>query len=144
MLYIYKSFSFICTSLAVVTKEVLSKTDEPFELFEGIIYQKLGENPSFPGYTNSKELEKLYQAWFLIKQLIEKNNSFGNLPYENVIQNILYTDTKYEITDYFHYDIMSKLKNLIDSEKKLFQSFFVMGADRYLNELMDGLSLKAD
>ena len=137
MSYTYKSFVFICASLAVVTKEVLSKTDEPFELFEGIIYQRLGKSPSFTGYVNSKELDKLYQTWLLIKQLIEKNNSFDNMPYESVIQNILYTDTKYEITDCFHYDIMSKLKNLIENDKALFQFFFAMGADRYLSELMD-------
>lgn len=136
MSYIYKSFAFICTSLAVVTKEVLSKADEPFELFEDIIYQKLGENPSFTGYANSKELEKLYQAWSLIKRLIEENNSFDKATYKEVIQNTLYTDAEYEITDCFHYEIISKLKNLIDSEKELFQSFFVMGADRYLNELI--------
>lgn len=138
MSYTYKSFVFICTSLAVVTKEVLSKTDEPFELFEGIIYQKLGENPSFDNYTNRKEPEKLYQAWLLIKQFIEKNNSFDNMTYEEIIQSILYTDAEYEITDCFHYEIMSELKNLINDDKELFQSFFSMGADRYLNEL--GLS----
>lgn len=85
MSYTYKSFAFICTSLVVVTKEVLSKADEPFELFEEIIYQKLGENPSFTGYVNSNKLEKLYQTWFLIKMLIEKNNCFSNLSYENTI-----------------------------------------------------------
>lgn len=144
MSYIYKSLAFICTSLAVVAKEVLSKTDESLELFEDIIYQKLGENPSFDSYTNSKELEKLYQTWLLIKKLIEKNNNFDNVLYESVIQNILYTDAEYEITDCFHYEAVSKLKNLIESDEALFQSFFVMGADKYLNELIDGFDLKND
>lgn len=137
MSYTYKSFAFICVSLAAVTQEVVSKENAPFELFESTIYQNLSKTPSFVDYKNSEELSKIYHAWSLIKQLIENNKSFPESDYESIIEAILYTDTEYNITNSFHHGVLSEFKILIDTNKTLFRPFFDMSADRYLNELVE-------
>lgn len=137
MSYTYKSFAFICVSLVAVTQETVSKDNAPFVLFENIIYQNLGKSPSFADYKNSEEFSKIYHAWSLVKQLIENNKSFPESDYKSIIDTILYTDSEYNITSSFHYDLMLELKTLIDTSKTLFQPFFDMGADRYLKELVE-------
>lgn len=142
MFYTYKSFAFICVSLASVTQEAISQANAPFKLFEDIIYQSLGKTPSFSDYKNSKELSKIYHAWSLIKQLIERNKSFPKSDYKSIIETILHTDAEYDIASSFHTGVLSELKTLLNTNKVLFQPFFDMGTDRYLDELMDGFDLK--
>lgn len=133
MNYTYKSFAFICASLAAVTEDFVSKANSSFEMFEDIIYQRL----EMGSYEDNKALEKLYNVWSLVKELIEENESLSKSSYAQVIRDILYNDIEADIDNSFHYDILTKLNDLLNSNKKLFKVFFDMGADRYLLELMD-------
>lgn len=133
MNYTYKSFAFICISLATVTEEFVSKTNSSFEMFEDIIYQRL----EMGSYEDNKALEKLYNVWSLVKELIEENESLSKSGYAQVIKDILHSDIEDDIDECLYYDILTKLNDLLNSNKKLFRVFFDMGADRYLLELMD-------
>lgn len=140
MNYTYKSFAFICTSLATVTEEFVSKTNSSFEMFEDIILQRLEKS----SYKDDEALNKLYYAWSLVKELIEENKYLSKSSYAQVIRDILYNDIETDIDDSFHYDILTKLNDLLDSDKDLFKVFFDMGADRYLLELMDDTTRNMD
>lgn len=140
MNYNYKSFAFICTSLAAVTKEFVSKTNSSFEMFENIMYQRLEKS----SYENNEALSKLYYTWSLIKKLIENNKLFSKYKYEIVLKGILYSDIEFDIDGCLHYGIMAELNDLLNSDKELFKVFFDMGADRYLYELMDDTTRNTD
>ena len=133
MNYNYKSFAIICISLAAVTEELVSKTNSSFEMFEDIILQRLEKS----SYKDDEALNKLYYAWSLVKELIEENESLSKSGYAQVIKDILHSDIEDDIDECLRYDILTKLNDLLNSDKKLFKVFFDMGADRYLLELMD-------
>lgn len=133
MNYTYKSFAFICASLVAVTEEFVARTDSSFEMFEDIIYQRLEKS----SYEDNETLGKLYYVWSLVKELIEENKSLLKFGYAQVIKDILYSDIEADIDDSFHYGILTKLNDLLNGDKELFKTFFDMGADRCLLELMD-------
>lgn len=130
MNYNYKSFSFICFALSVVTKEVAAteSNDNSIELFDNILYQRINEI--------GENIKDIYFAWSIIKQLIMTNKSYLYRPYEEVINNILYDYTEHELTDNFDARLLKVLNNLINYNKKIFGSFYVMGADKYLDDLL--------
>lgn len=140
MNYTYKSFAFICTSLAAVTEEFVSNTNSSFEMFENIMYQRLEKS----SYEDNEALEKLYNVWSLVKELIEENKDLSGPSYAQVIKDVLYSDIEADIDNSFSYDVLTKLNDLLNSDKKLFKTFFDMGADRYLLELMDDTTRNMD
>lgn len=130
MNYKYKSFSFICFALSVVTKEVTTteSNDNSIELFDNILYQRINEI--------GENIKDIYFAWSIIKQLIETNKAFLYRPYEEVIDNTLHGDTEYELADNFIADLLKGLSNLVGQNKRLFDSFYKIGADKCLDDLM--------
>ena len=130
MLYKYKSFTFICFTLSVITKEVAAteSNEHSAELFDDILYQRLNEA--------SDDIKEIYFAWSIIKQLVETNKTFLYRPHEKVIDTILYDGIEYELTDNFDTGLLKALNNLINHNKRLFSSFYEMGADKYLDDLI--------
>lgn len=130
MKYAYKSFTFICFALSVVTKEIVTKeaSDNSIELFDAILYQKLDDVDG--------SIKEIYSAWTIIKKLIETNNAFLHKPYQEVLDGILYDKTEYKITENFDVALLRSLKGHVSSNKDLFTSFFKIGADHFLDELI--------
>lgn len=130
MKYAYKSFAFICFVLSVVTKEkiIIEAPDNSIELFDNILYQRIDKVDN--------DIKDIYFAWSIIKKLIDTNNSFLYKPYQKVLDGILYGKTEYEITENFDVNLLRSLKSHVSSDKGLYSSFFEMGADCFLNELI--------
>lgn len=128
MNYVYKSFAYICFALSVVTKEAVSKeeSNNSIELFNNILYQRLdyvGDN-----------MKNVYLAWSTIKELIDK--SFPYRPYKETLDDILYNDTVFDLSENLDKTLLRKLDSLIGNNKETFGLFNEIGANRFLDELI--------
>ena len=128
MNYVYKSFAYICFALSVVTKEAVSKeeSNNSIELFNNILYQR-------PDYVGDN-MKNVYLAWTAIKELIGK--SFPYRPYKETLDDILYNNTVFELSENLDKTLLRKLDSLIGNNKETFNLFNEMGANRFLDELI--------
>lgn len=128
MNYVNKSFAYICFALSVVTKEAVSKeqSNNSIELFDNILYQR-------PGYGNDN-MKSVYLAWSTIKKLVDK--SFPYRPYKETLDDILYNDTVFELSEDLDKILLRKLDSLIGNNKETFNLFNEIGANRFLDELI--------
>ena len=128
MNYVYKSFAYICFALSVVTKEAVSKeqSNNSIELFDNILYQR-------PGYVDDN-MKDVYLAWSTIKELIDK--SFPYRLYEETLDDILYNDTVFELSENLDKTLLRKLDVLIGNNKETSNFFNEIGASRFLDELI--------
>lgn len=131
MNYTYKTFTFICFALSAVTKEMAIKVapDNSIELFDDILYQRLDNVDD--------NVQNIYFAWSLIRQIIADNESLLYRPYKKVIDNILYGESEYELMTSPNEDLLKDFGNLISKNKEMFKTFYDMGALRCLNELIN-------
>lgn len=128
MNYVYKSFAYICFVLSAVTKEAIFKEESsnPIELFDDILYQRLD-------YI-SNSMKDVYLAWTTIKKLVDK--SFPYRPYKETLDDILYNDTVFELSENLDKTLLRKLDVLIGNNKETFNLFNEIGANRFLDELI--------
>ena len=82
-------------------------------------------------------VQNIYFAWSLIRQIIVDNESLHYRPYKKVIDNILYGDSEYELMTSPNEDLLKDFSNLISKNKEMFKTFYDMGASRCLNELIN-------
>lgn len=130
MNYAYKSFTFICLALSVVTKEIVTKKapNNSIELFNNILYQRNDKVDN--------DIEDIYSAWSIIKNLIITNRTFLYRPYDEILNNVLYDNTEFQFTENLDVSLLKDLKTLISNNKEKFKTFYDTGASRYLNELI--------
>ena len=128
MNYTYKTFTFICFALSAVTKEMAIKVapDNSIELFDDILYQRLDNVDD--------NVQNIYFAWSTIKELVDRSFPYGT--YEETLDDILYNDTVFELSENFDKTLLRKLDSLIGNNKETFNLFNEIGANRFLDELI--------
>ena len=128
MNYFYKFFAYICFELSVVAKKAVSKeqSNNSIELFNNILYQR-------HGYVDDN-MKNVYSAWTTIKDLIDK--SFPYRLYKETLDDILYNDTLFDLSENLDKTLLRKLDSLICNNKETFNLFNEIGANRFLDELI--------
>ena len=79
-------------------------------------------------------MKNIYLAWSTIKKLIDK--SFPYRPYKEKLDDILYNDTVFELSENLDKSLLIKLDSLIGNNKETFNLFNEIGANRFLDELI--------